>query len=431
MTDSIFRAFSVLRPDDPALSEKTRGRIQVYRLLCLLAAPLIPAFGTLYAFVDPAAVDPLWARLGFTGLFGGLVAGSYGLRVLRRWFVPVVQGSLYLVLAWFAIVTGLNDLAGSYAVGLLAVFTVLSVPFGIGITTLTPLLWFLGYGTLLIGGVVALVPHPQTSPLVLVACVLLLDLLLCVVVYTQLSMRRTLRRTMEEARAASQLKSALLSNMSHEVRTPLTAILGFAELIAEADADNPQALAARIQESGERLLDVLDAVLQVSRLESGAVDLAPERVDVAAVVEESVTSVAPIARERGVQLTLDGPDPPVPAYLDRAALRRIVGVLVRNAVQFSEDGDRTRVAVRAEARRLVLTVEDTGVGMSDAFLDEVFEAFQQESIGPSRVHEGPGLGLTVVHRLVDLLDGGIEVESEKGQGTRVVVRLPRRAPVSA
>jgi signal transduction histidine kinase len=342
-----------------------------------------------------------------------------------------VQGSLYLVLTWFAVMTGLNGLAGNYAVGLLVVFTVLSVPFGIGITTLTPLLWFLGFGTLLIGGLVAVVPTPQTSPLLLVACVLLLDLLLCVVVYTQLSMRRALRRTTEEAQAANQLKSALLSNMSHEVRTPLTSILGFAELIAEADADNPQVLAARIHDSGKRLLDMLNAVLQVSRLESGTVDLAPQRLDAAAVVADGANTVAAMAERRGVHLTVDTPEASIPAHLDRDALRQIVHVLARNAVEFSEDGDRARVAVEGTSDHLELTVEDTGIGMSDAFLDEVFDAFQQETVGQARTHEGPGLGLTVAHRLVDLLDGSIDVDSEKGEGTRVVVRLPRHEPLPA
>ncbi len=430
MTTSIFQSFSWLRPGDPDLSEEVQGRIQVYRLLCLLAAPLLPLFGVAYSFATPSAVDPLWMRLGFSVLFGGLVAASYLSRSLRRQFVLVVQGSLYLVLTWFTVIAGVNNLAGSYAVGLPVVFTVLSVPFGVGITTLTPLLWFLGYGTLLIGGTVVVVPEPQTSSLVLVSCILLLDLLLCVVVHTQLSMRRALKQTMEEAQAANQLKSSLLANMSHEVRTPLTSILGFAELIAKADADDPQALATRIQDSGERLLDTLNAVLRVSRFESGAVELNPQRLDAASVVTDCVDDIETNAQEQGVRLTVDQSNAPVLVHLDPDALRHIVDALVRNAVEFSEEGDRARVTVGTEADHLVLTVEDTGIGMNEAFLDEVFEAFQQESVGQARTHEGTGLGLTVAHRLVNLLDGSIEMESEKGEGTRVVVRLPRHEPAS-
>jgi signal transduction histidine kinase len=428
MTASIFRSFTALRPDDPDLSDEERGRIQVYRLLCLLAALLIPAFGGFYEVVNPTAVDPLWARLGFTGLFGGLVGASYLSSFLRRCFVPIVQGGLYVVLTWFVVITGLNDLAGNYAMGLPAVFTVVSFTFSIGITTLPPLLWFLGYGTLLVGGLAIVVPHPQTSLLILFACVVLLDILLWVVVHTQLSMQRTLKRTTEEARAANQLKSALLSNMSHEVRTPLTSILGFAELIAEADADDPQKLAARIHDSGERLLEMLNDVLQVSRLESGAVDLAPERLDAGAVVAERVEAVRSRAQQAGVHLSVETPEAPLPVYLDPNALRRIVDVLVRNAVEFSEEGDRARIVVRGEGGRLGLTVEDTGVGMSEAFQREVFEAFEQESVGQTRTHEGSGLGLTVAHRLVDLLGGTIEVESEEGAGTRIDVYLPCREP---
>jgi len=428
MTTSISRSFAILRPDDDGLSAEARDRIQVYRLLCLLAAPLLPLFGVAYEIAAPDAVDPFWVRLGFMGLYIGLVVLSYVARPLRHYFVSVVQGSLYLVLAWYTAIAGLNGFTGSYAIGLPVTFTVLSVPFGIGITTLRPLLWFLGYGTLLIGAAVAVVPTPQTSPFVLFSCILLLDLLLGIVVHAQLSMRRTLKRTMAEAQAANQLKSALLSNMSHEVRTPLTSILGFAELIAEADAENPQALATRIHDSGERLLDTLNTVLQVSRLESGTVELDPQHLDVAEVASTCIEAVEPMAQERNVRITLDRPDTPVSAYLDPDALRHILDALVRNAIEFSEAGDHAEIAVRENSHGVVLTVTDSGIGMTDAVRKEVFDAFQQGSVGQARTHEGIGLGLTVAHRLVHLLDGTIEVESEKGEGTRVAVRLPRRAP---
>lgn len=119
------------------------------------------------------------------------------------------------------------------------------------------------------------------------------------------------------------------------------------------------------------------------------------------------------------------------AHLDPDALGQIVDALVRSAVEFSERGDRACVAVRGHAEHLQITVEDTGIGMSDDVLDEVFEAFLQESVGQDRTHEGPGLGLTLTYRLVELMDGSIEVESEKGTGTRIDVQFPFRNPVPA
>lgn len=431
MTASFFRSLSVLRPDDPDLSEKLQWRIQAYRLLSLLGAGLVPLFGGLYWMGSTAVVDPIWGRAVFSLGFLGIVVGSYVSDWARRHYVSVVQTYLYGVMAWFAVLAVLNQMSGDYAVGLLFVYGVLGICVSIGVDTTRPLIWFLGYGVLLAGAGCVILPSPKTNPLILMSCIVSMALVLHVVVQAQLSMRRTLRRMTEEAQAANQLKSALLSNMSHEVRTPLTSILGFAELIAEDDADDPQALAGRIHESGNRLLDTLNAVLQVSRLESGAVDLEPERLDATAVVADCAEAAEPLAREQDVALTIDTPNAPVSVHLDRVALRRIADVLVRNAVEFSEAGDRVRIAVRAEGGHLMLVIEDTGVGIQEDALDEVFKAFEQGSVGQARTHEGTGLGLTIAHRLVDLMDGTIEVESEKGEGTCVVVRLPYREPAPA
>ena len=174
-------------------------------------------------------------------------------------------------------------------------------------------------------------------------------------------------------------------------------------------------------------VDTLDSVLQVSRLESGAVDLEPEPLNLDEVVADRVDALTPIARQDDVQLEVHQNAAPVEVQVDVDATERIVDELVRNAIEFSEAGDQARVWVQDDdPEHVTVTVEDTGVGMKEERLDELLRPFEQASVGRDRTHEGTGLGLTVVYHLVQLLDGTIEVESEKGEGTRITVMLPRR-----
>jgi signal transduction histidine kinase len=168
-------------------------------------------------------------------------------------------------------------------------------------------------------------------------------------------------------------------------------------------------------------------VLQVSRLESGAVDLQPEPVNLDEVVAERVDALTPIAEQNDVQLEVHQNGAPVEVQVDVDATERIIDELVRNAIEFSEAGDQARVWVQDDdPEHVTVTIEDTGVGMKEERLDELLRPFEQASVGRDRTHEGTGLGLTVTHRLVQLMGGSIEVESEQGEGTRITVTLPRR-----
>jgi len=426
MASSLFDFLSFLRPDDAELSDREAWLVQVYRFLSMVAVVLIPVFGVLYRLMPATYVDPWSVRLTVTGLFAGILGASYLWTWAERHYTILMWGCLYVLMAWISALAALNQVSGNYAVALLFVFCVVSVCIGVGIQRIAPLVWFLGCGVLLSAGVYLVAPAPATSPFALVGCVATLSTVLYVIFRARLSMRQQLEAAREEAKTASRLKSALLANMSHEVRTPLTSILGFAELIADADPDNPEALAASIRRSGRRLLDTLDAVLQVSRLESGAVDLQPEPLNLVEVMADRVDAHAPTARQNDVQLNLERTDATVKAQVDRDATERIVDELVQNAIDFSEPGDRARVRVQGHPEHVTIVVEDTGVGMDEEHLDTLLRPFEQASVGQDRTHEGAGLGLTVTHRLARLMDGSIEVESEKGTGTRVTVTLPRR-----
>ncbi|PSQ80635.1 MAG: hypothetical protein BRD41_04660 [Bacteroidetes bacterium QS_1_63_11] len=190
---------------------------------------------------------------------------------------------------------------------------------------MAPLTWFLGYALLLSVGAYVVVPAPETSPFILVGCMGSLAIVLYVVFQARLSMRRRLEAAREEAEAASRLKSALLANMSHEVRTPLTSILGFAELIADANPDDPKPLAASIRRSGHRLLDTLDSVLQVSQLESGAIDLDPEPLD----LDTNDDRAMPYLRVVTFSFELDGETRELHGYRQPDAERSTIFVPLR------------------------------------------------------------------------------------------------------
>ncbi len=233
---------------------------------------------------------------------------------------------------------------------------------------------------------------------------------------------RELVRAKNEAEEMARLKSNLLSNMSHELRTPITSITGYAELIME-EADGLHAEhAARIQKSGRRLFETLQSVLEMAQLEAGTLDIDPQPVDVAEVVQEVVEVHALSAREKSLSIHVDVATDGL-FQTDRRFLHRILSNLVHNAVKFTDEG---AVWVRAEGggEAVRLTVRDTGMGIEPEVQEHLFDAFRQGTEGRDRTHEGTGLGLSLTRRMVEVLGGTIEVESTKGEGSTFAVELP-------
>ncbi len=237
-------------------------------------------------------------------------------------------------------------------------------------------------------------------------------------------------RLVEELQRASRLKSEFVSTMSHELRTPLSVILGYADMLHDEGLPPAErsATLARIRRAGLELLEMIEATLNLGRLEAGRDPACIEAVAVPALIDELAAEFAAMAQPPATVLRWEGGDD-VLLDTDRRKLRIILKNLVGNALKFTPSGE---VVVRADARgeRCAFTVRDTGVGIATDRLPVIFEMFRQADSSDARSYGGVGLGLYIVQRLLEQLGGDVMVASAPGRGTTFTVTLPMRARLS-
>jgi signal transduction histidine kinase len=234
-----------------------------------------------------------------------------------------------------------------------------------------------------------------------------------------------LAQAKEAAESANRMKSEFLANMSHELRTPLNGILGFAELL-EMELDDPEQrdYAQTIKSSGEHLLTLVTAVLDLAKIEAGRMSFYPALVDLPALLREVVALQRGHAQKKDISLVLTEQKLPPQVFADPVRLRQILLNLTHNALKFTTQGG---VTVRAcvEGKQVRIEVSDSGCGIAPAEQAMIFEKFRQSDASVTRLHQGTGLGLTLAKELVEHMGGSIGVNSTPGVGSTFHLLLPR------
>ena len=235
-----------------------------------------------------------------------------------------------------------------------------------------------------------------------------------------------LRRAKEMAEEMNRLKTNFLSNMSHEIRTPINGILGISQVIELESKEETIRQYVRLQKkSGRRLLDTINSILSLSRIEAQKEMLLLSVVDMNKVVHESATSLEELAKYKGLRFKVNEHTEEVLCLSDETMLYQVVHNIVGNAIKFTEEGEVNIIVSICPQNNVSIRVSDTGIGISKEFLPKVFNPFEQESMGHSRGYEGSGLGLSISKKYIELLGGEISVESEKNKGSSFEILLPR------
>jgi signal transduction histidine kinase len=231
-----------------------------------------------------------------------------------------------------------------------------------------------------------------------------------------------------EAERLNLLKSEFLASMSHELRTPLHTIMGFSELLGEEGEGSLNAKQKRylqhIREDSQHLLGLINDVLDLSKIEAGAMSLRIEHISLADAVSDAVNAIRPNTAMKSLALESHDIFKGLVA-VDPMRLKEVFYNLLGNAVKFTPEGGKITVQTEEDGRFVRVTVADTGIGISTEQLEHVFEKFYQVGFATSGVREGTGLGLAICKRLVEMHGGSIGIESELGSGSRFYFTVPK------
>ncbi len=244
-----------------------------------------------------------------------------------------------------------------------------------------------------------------------------------------------LKKALREAEDANYLKNAFLSNMSHEIRTPLNGIIGFSSLLETElslmENDELYGYAQGIQTSGERLLHLLNNIIDISRIEANDLQVSLQETNIEQIVDKSAELFKFKANEKGIKFNLKLEETPM-VYADPTSLSKVISDIIDNSVKYTEKGFiNVTSGFDNDKKEVFVKVRDTGVGIDENYLPKIFEAFRQESLGYSRAYQGAGLGLPLAKRLLDLMDGRIDIDSRKSEGTSVIIFIPTKEKIES
>lgn len=241
-----------------------------------------------------------------------------------------------------------------------------------------------------------------------------------------------LENAMAEAQKAGRARDLFLANMSHEIRTPINTILGLNELILRESQDETiTGYALDIKQAGNILLSLVSDILDFSKIQSGKMELVEGTYDISSLLNDIINSISIPLRKKKLRLSLDiAPDIPYKLMGDEIHLRQIIGNLLSNAVKYTKAGMVTLhlswKPLREDKILMKIAVEDTGVGVKEKDIAKIFETFNRLDMEASRSEEGTGLGLAVTNRLVELMDGKLEVQSQYGKGSVFSFAIPQK-----
>ena len=225
---------------------------------------------------------------------------------------------------------------------------------------------------------------------------------------------------------SNRLKSDFLATMSHELRTPLNSIIGFSDVLLSTDAiaDKQRRWIGNIQSSGQRLLNLINDILDLAKIEAGKMQVRLEEFHLSVVAEAVIVPIRPMAERKNIDLRVQI-DPDLPTLRqDPSKVQQILQNLISNAIKFTPEGGRVVIKADADPRFVIVTVTDSGIGIAPDEQELVFQKFRRSGNPLTREHPGTGLGLSISRELAKLLGGEITLQSELGQGSTFTVRLP-------
>ena len=243
-----------------------------------------------------------------------------------------------------------------------------------------------------------------------------------------------LRASNVEAELANRARAAFIANMSHELRTPLNAIIGFSDVLKAHEndslsSDQVSEFCGYINDSAVDLLSMINRLLELTKLQSGAVSINPDTIDINEIIDVCFSELSAKAADANVSLTRNSEPGLNAVYADQSKTHQVLFNIIDNAVKFSENTGAIDVSVSAAPKnRVRIVVTDEGIGMSESDIELALSRFGQIDSGLDRRYDGSGLGLPIAKALIELQNGRLTIESHPGSGTAVTLLLPGRQP---